>query len=157
MKRKVLVIGGGGREHALVRQLIASPRQPEVFTAPGNPGTAAIARNLDLDVRDHRQVVSACRQHGIDLALVGPEDPLIAGLADDLRQAGVTVFGPGRLGARLEGDKEFAKEVLATAGIPTPRYHAFSTVEAALRHLETVQMPCVIKACGAAAGKGVAV
>jgi phosphoribosylamine---glycine ligase len=157
MKRKVLVIGGGGREHALVRQLIASPRQPEVFAAPGNPGTAAIARNLDLDLRDHRQVVQACRQHGIDLALIGPEDPLIAGLADDLRQAGVTVFGPGRLGARLEGDKEFAKEVLATAGIPTPRYHAFSTVEAALRHLETVQMPCVIKACGAAAGKGVAV
>ncbi len=157
MARRILVIGGGGREHALVRQLAASARAPEIFAAPGNPGTARLARNLQLDPSDPDQVLAACRKRGIDLVLVGPEEPLIAGLADHLRQAGLAVFGPGQLGARLEGDKEFAKEVMATAGLPTPRYHAFSTVEAALRHLDTVRMPCVVKACGAAAGKGVAV
>jgi len=157
MARKVLVIGGGGREHALVRQLAASPRKPELFAAPGNPGTAALATNLALDPADHAAVLAACRAQAIDLVLVGPEDPLIAGLADDLRQAGIAVFGPGHLGARLEGDKEFAKEVMATADIPTARYHAFSTVDAALRHLDTVGPPIVVKACGAAQGKGVAV
>ncbi len=157
MARKVLVIGGGGREHALVRQLAASPRKPELFAAPGNPGTAALATSLVVDPRDHDAVAAACRERGIDLVVIGPEDPLIAGLADRLRQEGVAVFGPGHLGARLEGDKEFAKEVMATAEIPTPRYHAFSTVDAALRHLDTMGPPVVVKACGAAAGKGVAV
>jgi phosphoribosylamine--glycine ligase len=157
MTRKVLVIGSGGREHALIRQLAASPRKPEIFVAPGNPGTAGLAHNLHVNPADGAAVVAACRQHGIDLAIIGPEDPLIAGLADQLRLVDVEVFGPGQLGARLEGDKEFAKEVMATAGIPTARYHAFSTVEAALRHLQTVDMPCVVKACGAAQGKGVAV
>jgi phosphoribosylamine---glycine ligase len=157
MARKVLVIGSGGREHALVRQLAASPRQPEVFAAPGNPGTAALARNLAVDPLDQLQVLKACEAHGIDLVVIGPEDPLITGLADTLRRAQIAVFGPGMLGARLEGDKEFAKEVMATAGIPTPRHQAFSTTEAALRYLETVRWPCVVKACGAAAGKGVAV
>jgi phosphoribosylamine---glycine ligase len=157
MARKVLVIGGGGREHALVRQLAASARRPEIFAAPGNPGTARHARNLALDPLDAVAVLAACREHGIDLVLVGPEEPLIGGLADRLREAGLAVFGPGALGARLEGDKEFAKEVMATAGLPTAHYHAFSTLEAALRHLDTVRLPCVVKACGAAAGKGVAV
>jgi phosphoribosylamine--glycine ligase len=157
MARNVLVIGGGGREHALVRQLAASPREPRLFAAPGNPGTAALARNLDLDLADHQAVVAACGEHGIDLVVIGPEDPLIAGLADRLRQQGIAVFGPGHLGARLEGDKEFAKEVMATADIPTARSHAFSTVDAALRHLDTMGPPVVVKACGAAAGKGVAV
>ncbi len=157
MARKVMVIGGGGREHALVRQLAASPRKPEIYAAPGNPGTATLACNLDVDPMDLDAVLAACRRHGIDLAIIGPEDPLIAGLADHLRNAGIDVFGPGHLGARLEGDKEFAKEVMATAGIPTPRYHAFSTVDAALRHLDTVKPPVVVKACGAAQGKGVAV
>ncbi len=157
MARKVMVIGSGGREHALVRQLAASPRRPEIFAAPGNPGTAALATNVNIDPGDHRQVLAACEAHRIDLVLIGPEEPLINGLADHLRQAGIAVFGPGRLGARLEGDKEFAKEVMLTAGIPTARHHAFSTVDAALRHLETQRLPCVVKACGAAAGKGVAV
>ena len=157
MTRKVMVIGGGGREHAIVRQLAASSREPAIYVAPGNPGTATLACNLDVDPWDSNAVVSACKDRGIDLAIVGPEDPLIAGLADDLRQAGVDVFGPGHLGARLEGDKEFAKEVMATAGLSTARYHAFSTVDAAMRHLNTVKPPCVVKACGAAQGKGVAV
>jgi len=152
-----MVVGGGGREHALVRHLAASPRNPEIFALPGNPGTRALARNLPGDPLDRNQVLAACREHAIDLVLIGPEDPLIAGLADHLRHAGIAVFGPGHLGARLEGDKEFAKDVLATAGIPTPSYHAFSTLDAALRHLATMTMPCVVKACGAAQGKGVAV
>lgn len=157
MARNILVIGSGGREHALVRQLAASPRQPRIFAGPGNPGTAKYATNLDLDPMDVEAVQAACRQHAIDLVLIGPEDPLIAGLADRLRAAGIAVFGPGALGARLEGDKEFAKEFMDSAGIPTARYHAFSTLDAALRHLDTADLPCVIKACGAAQGKGVAV
>jgi phosphoribosylamine---glycine ligase len=157
MPRKVLVVGAGGREHALVRQLAASPRKPLIFAAPGNPGTDRLAVNLPVDPLDHDQVLCACRAHDIDLVLVGPEDPLISGLADSLRSAGLDVFGPGCLGARLEGDKEFAKEVMAAANVPTPHYHAFSTLETALRHLDTVKLPCVVKACGTAAGKGVAV
>lgn len=157
MERRVLVIGGGGREHALVRQLAASVRKPFLFAAPGNPGTASLAHNLALDPLDHAEVLAACRRHGIDLVLIGPEEPLIAGLADHLRQGGLAVFGPGFLGARLEGDKEYAKEVMAAAGLPTAHYQAFSTLDSALRHLDTVRLPCVVKACGAAAGKGVAV
>lgn len=157
MARKIMVIGSGGREHALVRQLVASPRNPQVFAAPGNPGTANLATNLDVDPMQSDAVLAACRDHGIDLVIIGPEDPLINGLADHLRSADIAVFGPGSLGARLEGDKEFAKEVMDAAKIPTARHAAFSTVDAALRHLETAGLPCVVKACGAAQGKGVAV
>jgi len=157
MARKVLVIGSGGREHAIIRQLAASPQQPELFCCPGNPGTAAQATNVELDVADHDAIVAFCQAQDIDLVLVGPEDPLIAGLADSLHKAEISVFGPGAMGARLEGDKEFAKEVLASAGVPTPHYHAFSSSHAALKHLDNMDMPVVIKACGAAQGKGVAV
>lgn len=157
MSVKVLVIGGGGREHALVRQLAASELEPEIFAAPGNPGTAAHACNVDLDPRDQAGVVDFCRQQAVDLVIIGPEEPLIAGLADHLRKARIPVFGPGALGARLEGDKEFAKEVLAGAGVATPRHHAFSTAESALQYLDQADLPVVVKACGAAQGKGVAV
>jgi len=157
MARKVLVIGSGGREHAIVRQLALSPQEPIIFAAPGNPGTAAQARNVDLDPMDSGSVVDFCRRETIDLVIIGPEDPLIAGLADHLHRAGIAVFGPGAQGARLEGDKEFAKEVLASAGVPTPHYHAFSSSRAALKHLDNIDLPIVIKACGAAQGKGVAV
>lgn len=157
MSRNVLVIGGGGREHALVRQLAASPRKPRLFAAPGNPGTGQLARNLALDPLDFDAVVAACSKHAIDLVVIGPEEPLIAGLADHLRHAGYDVFGPGRLGARLEGDKEYAKEVMAAAGVPTAHYQAVSTLDTALNHLETLSLPVVVKACGAAQGKGVAV
>jgi len=157
MSRKVLVIGSGGREHALVRQLAASPRQPELYAAPGNPGTAEAAVNVDLDPGDADAVTAFCRQEEIDLVVIGPEDPLIAGLADHLRLADIAVFGPGAMGARLEGDKEFAKEVLTAAGVATARYHAFSSTDAALKHLDQMDLPVVIKACGAAQGKGVAV
>lgn len=157
MSGSVLVIGGGGREHAIVRQLAQSPQRPVIKVAPGNPGTAALASNVALDPADPAAIVRFCQDEGIDLVIVGPEEPLIAGLADHLRHGGIPVFGPGALGARLEGDKEFAKEVLNAAGVPTPRYQAFSTTESALSHLDTMDLPVVVKACGAAQGKGVAV
>ncbi len=157
MSRKVLVIGSGGREHAIVRQLAVSEQEPAIFCAPGNPGTAQLASNVEIDIMDHDAVVSFCTSKRIDLVIIGPEDPLIAGLADHLHKAQINVFGPGALGARLEGDKEFSKEVLASAGVPTARYQAFSSSHAALNHLDTMSLPLVIKACGAAQGKGVAV
>lgn len=157
MSRKVLVIGSGGREHALVRQLAASPREPQLFAAPGNPGTAQSAVNVDLDPADAEAVTAFCGREGIDLVVIGPEDPLIAGLADHLRRADIAVFGPGAMGARLEGDKEFAKEVLVSAGVATPHYHPFSSTDAALKHLDKMELPVVVKAVGAAQGKGVAV
>lgn len=157
MSRKVLVVGSGGREHAIVRQLAQSPQEPEIFCAPGNPGTAQSATNLDFDILDFDLVVSFCKSESIDLVIIGPEDPLILGLADCLHKEGINVFGPGAMGARLEGDKEFSKEVLASAGVPSARYQAFSSSHAALKHLDTVSLPVVIKACGAAQGKGVAV
>ncbi len=155
--RTVLVVGSGGREHALVRQLAQSPQAPRIFTGPGNPGTAEHGTNVDLDPMDSDQVVAFCRENEVDLVIIGPEDPLINGLADQLHKAGIDVFGPGAMGARLEGDKEFAKEVLASAGVLTPHFHAFSSSSAALKHLDKIDLPVVIKACGAAQGKGVAV
>ena len=157
MAMKVLVIGSGGREHALVRQLAASEQEPVLLAAPGNPGTALHARNVDLDPMDGDAVARFCGEEGIELVVIGPEEPLIAGLADRLRRDRIAVFGPGAMGARLEGDKEFAKEVLSSAGVPTPHFHAFSSSEAALKHLDNADLPVVVKACGAAQGKGVAV
>jgi len=157
MARNVLVIGSGGREHAIVRQLSLSEQRPVIFAAPGNPGTASLAQNVDLDPLVPDDIVGFCRRQAVDLVIIGPEDPLIAGLADHLHKEGIPVFGPGAQGARLERDKEFAKDVLASAGVPTPHYHAFSSSRAALKHLDTIDLPVVIKACGAAQGKGVAV
>lgn len=155
--RSVLVIGSGGREHAITRELARSAQQPVIYALPGNPGTAEYATNVDLDPLDSEQIVEFCSRQAIDLVIIGPEDPLIAGLADHLHKAGIAVFGPGAMGARLEGDKEFSKEVLASAAVPTPHYHAFSSVNGALKHLDTIDLPVVVKACGAAQGKGVAV
>jgi phosphoribosylamine--glycine ligase len=157
MAKNVLVIGSGGREHAILRQLAASPRRPRLYAAPGNPGTALVAENVALDPTQPQQVVDFCTGAEIDLVIIGPEDPLIAGLADHLRHAGFAVFGPGAMGARLEGDKEYAKEVLVAAGVPTAHYHAFSSVDQALKHLDKIDLPVVVKAIGAAQGKGVAV
>ena len=157
MPRKVLVVGSGGREHALIAQLSTSPQEPLLYCAPGNPGTARHATNVALDPRDHEQVADFCRQQEIDLVIIGPEDPLIEGLADHLHRLDIPVFGPGAMGARLEGDKEFCKEVLKAAGVPSARYQAFSSTDAALKYLDKVELPLVVKAVGAAQGKGVAV
>ena len=108
MGRKVLVIGAGGREHAIVRQLAASPEDPIIFAAPGNPGTGALAQNVDLDPLVPDDIVGFCRREAVDLVIIGPEDPLIAGLADHLHKAGFAVFGPGAPGARKDRQGAFA-------------------------------------------------
>ena len=153
----VLLLGSGGREHALASAIAASPRLGRLFVAPGNPGTAALGVNLSLDQNDAAAVVAFARRDGIDLVVVGPEAPLVAGVADALQAAGIAVFGPTKAAARLEGSKGFTKELARDFGIPTARYGWFDEADAAKRHLETVSYPIVIKADGLAAGKGVVI
>ncbi len=153
---KLLLLGGGGREHALAWKLAQSPLASSLLVAPGNPGIAAIAECVALDIVDAPAVVALAKARRIDLVVVGPEAPLVAGVADALRAAGVDVFGPGAAGARLEGSKAFAKEVMQAAGVPTARFELFDDVEkAAARALSWGAV--VVKADGLAAGKGVVV
>ena len=153
----LLLIGSGGREHALARKLAASPRLTKLFIAPGNPGTAQCGENIVLDVKDHGAVLAFCRLMGIGLVVVGPEGPLVAGLADDLRAGGVAVFGHGREAARLEGSKAFTKALCDEAGVPTAAYARFSDAAAAKAYVEAQGAPIVVKYDGLAAGKGVVV
>jgi phosphoribosylamine--glycine ligase len=148
---RVLVIGGGGREHALVWHLCRFHH--DVFCAPGNAGIARLARCVD--VSDIAGLAGFAESNCIDLTVVGPEAPLVAGLADQFRRRGLRVFGPGADGARLEGDKSFAKELMVEAGIPTARFHTFTDHDAAARYVVSAQPPLVVKASGLAAGKGV--
>jgi phosphoribosylamine--glycine ligase len=153
---KVLVVGGGGREHALCWKLSRSPRVSEVLCAPGNPGTAEVGRNLEVLANDLDGLVRAAVQEQVGLVVVGPEDPLCAGLADRLRAKGIAVFGPGASGARLEGSKMFTKELLERHRIPTATWRRFDRSGLAKSYLETVKTwPQVVKADGLAAGKGV--
>ena len=154
---RVLLIGGGGREHALAWAIRRSPLCDALFLAPGNAGTAALAPSLPLDVRDGPAVLQACREHRVDLVVIGPEQPLVAGLADVLRAGGVAVFGPGAAAARLEGSKSYAKAFMARHGIPTARSEVFAPDDTLLRHLELCPIPVVVKADGLASGKGVLV
>ncbi len=154
---RILVLGGGGREHAIVASLAASPRVTHVFAAPGNGGTAAVAENVSLPVEDGAAVAVFAREHDVDLVVIGPEAPLVAGVADAVRDAGIPAFGPGADGARIEGSKEFAKEFMRRHGLPTGDAQAFSALEPALAYLEEVGAPVVVKADGLAAGKGVTV
>jgi phosphoribosylamine---glycine ligase len=139
----VLIVGSGGREHALAWKISQSPALSELHAAPGNPGIAALGRCHPIRSDDIEGLLGLCRQHSIDLVVVGPEAPLVAGVADELRRAGIAVFGPGRDAARIEGSKSFAKDVLAAAGVPTAAV------------LSEARAPCVVKADGLAAGKGV--
>lgn len=154
---RILVLGGGGREHAIVASLAASPRVDAVLVAPGNGGTAAIAQNVALAIEDGDAVAAFAREHAIDLVVIGPEAPLVAGVADAVRAAGIAAFGPGAEGARLEGSKEFAKELMRRHHIPAGVSRAFTELEPALAYLEEVGAPVVVKADGLAAGKGVTV
>ncbi len=153
----VLLIGSGGREHALAWKFAASPMLTKLYAAPGNPGIAREAELVALDVGDHTAIVAFCRDKKIDLVVVGPEAPLVAGLADDLRGEGIKVFGPSRAAAQLEGSKGFTKDLCARQNIPTGAYGRFTAAEAAKAYVRDQGAPIVIKADGLAAGKGVTV
>ncbi|MGE0627852.1 MAG: phosphoribosylamine--glycine ligase [Hyphomicrobiaceae bacterium] len=153
----VLLIGSGGREHALAWALSSSPLLDMLYCAPGNPGIAEVARCIDLDVADHAAVEAFCRANAIGLVVVGPEAPLVAGLADDLGRAGVKVFGPSKAAAQLEGSKGYTKDLCREAGIPTAAYRRFDNAAAAKAYIATQSVPIVIKADGLAAGKGVTI
>ncbi|MDF1746276.1 MAG: phosphoribosylamine--glycine ligase [Gimesia sp.] len=153
---KVLVIGQGGREHALVSKLAESKSVSQVFCAPGNAGTQIDATNVAIDVSDIPRMLAFAKEESIQLAIVGPEVPLVAGMADALREAGIAVFGPSKAAAELEGSKSFAKQMMWKANVPTAKSETFSNFEAAEGFLEErEEQPLVIKADGLAAGKGV--
>lgn len=151
----ILVIGNGGREHALVWKLARDSRRPKIFCAPGNAGTADLATNLDLAPTDVDALLAWARQHQPALTIVGPEAPLCAGLADRFAEAGLKVFGPTRAAAQLEGSKVFAKEVMQAAGVPTAASASFTDPAAARAHVRRTPLPLVVKADGLASGKGV--
>ena len=154
-KRIILVLGSGGREHALCWKIAQSPLLGKLYCAPGNGGTGAVAENIDLDASDHAAVIGFCQENKVDLVVIGPELPLVAGLADDLAAAGIAAFGPGKIAAQLEGSKGYTKDLCAEADIPTAAYGRFDNACAALEYLDTQSLPIVIKADGLAAGKGV--
>lgn len=148
-------MGSGGREHALAWKLAQSPKLTKLFAAPGNPGIAAHAELVEIDPADHRTVIDFCIRHSIHFVVVGPEAPLVDGLADNLRTMGVDVFGPNKAAAQLEGSKGFTKDLCARAGIPTAAYVRATSKEGAEAALDDFGFPVVVKADGLAAGKGV--
>ncbi len=154
---RVLVIGGGAREHALVWKLKQSPDVEELFCLPGNAGTAALATNLPGGAGDLDAIVQTAQAHAIDLVVVGPEDPLVHGIVDRLRDAGILAFGPDRHGAQLEGSKAFSKALMDEAGVPTASFRIFSDADEAEAYVRAQAGPLVVKADGLAAGKGVVV
>jgi phosphoribosylamine--glycine ligase len=153
----ILLLGSGGREHALAWKMAASPLTDRLYCAPGNAGIAREAECVAIDIADHGAVIAFCRAHHIDLVVVGPEAPLCAGIVDDLEAAGIKAFGPTRAAARLEGSKGFTKDLCRANGIPTAAYERFRTADAAKAYLRARGAPIVVKADGLAAGKGVVV
>ena len=153
----VLLIGSGGREHAIAAALRRSPKLARLTCAPGNAGIAAIADLVALDPADHAAVIAFCKAEGVDFVVIGPEAPLVAGLVDDLFAAGIKAFGPKKEPARLEGSKAFTKELCTEAGIPTAAYGRFADAETARAYVLDRGAPIVVKADGLAAGKGVVV
>src|SRR3954471_769719 len=152
---RVMIVGSGGREHAIVNALARSPRRPELLAAPGNPGIAEHARCVAVGVDDLEGLVELARGESVGLVVIGPEAPLVAGLADRLEAAGIAHFGPAAGAAQLEGSKAFAKEVMASAGVPTAHWQEVATVADGLAAIE--RYPAVVKLDGLAAGKGVVV
>ena len=154
---KILVVGGGGREHAIVWRLAQDSSRPTLFCAPGNAGTATLAQNLPLAAEDVTGLLAWAKEHRPDLTVVGPEVPLCLGITDTFNAAGLRVFGPCQAAARMEGSKLFSKEVMTAAGVPTARSQAFDQADAAVAALSEFSLPVVIKADGLAAGKGVVI
>lgn len=153
----VLLIGGGGREHALAWKLRQSPLLGRLYCAPGNAGIERLAECVALDLADHAAVIGFCKEKNIGLVVIGPEAPLVAGLADDLEASGIKAFGPSRAAAQLEGSKGFTKDLCAKYGIPTAAYRRFAEAGAAKTYVATQSLPIVVKADGLAAGKGVVI
>ncbi|HHZ83483.1 MAG TPA: phosphoribosylamine--glycine ligase, partial [Nitrospirales bacterium] len=154
---RVLVIGGGGREHALVWKISQSPRVTDIFCAPGNPGIATLAECVPIQAGNIQDLLSFARDQSIDLTVVGPEAPLADGIADTFRQARLRIFGPGRMAARIETSKVFAKDLMRRHGIPTPSAETFTDVVRAQEYLRNHRLPVVIKADGLCGGKGVVI
>jgi phosphoribosylamine--glycine ligase len=153
----ILLLGSGGREHALAWKIAASPLVKKLYCAPGNAGIAQEAEIVPLDIGDHAAVISFCKQSGVDLVVVGPEAPLCAGIVDDLEAAGLKAFGPSKRAAQLEGSKGFTKDLCKANNIPTAAYKRFTSAVAAKDYVRTQGAPIVVKADGLAAGKGVVV
>src|SRR5215831_152366 len=153
----ILVIGGGGREHALAWRLAQSPRVARVFVAPGNAGTARDLALANVPITEHQALIEFARREGVAFTVVGPEAPLAAGIVDDFRAAGLRIFGPTRAAAQLEASKDFAKSFMTRHGIPTAQYRTFSDAAAAHAYVNARGAPIVVKADGLAAGKGVVV
>ena len=153
----ILILGGGGREHAIAKALLASPGCGRLFVAPGNGGTALDASNIVLDANDPQAVATFASEQQLGLVVIGPEQPLVNGVADAVRAQGIAAFGPGAAGARMEGSKRFAKQFMDAHGLPTGAWGSFSDLDAALGYLQSHPAPIVIKADGLAAGKGVTV
>lgn len=154
----ILIVGGGGREHALAWKIAKSPLCDQLYCAPGNAGIASVARCVTIEAgAPFGGLIDWCGANKIDLVVVGPEDPLAAGMVDALLAAGIKAFGPKAAGAKLEASKQFAKEIMQAAGVPTGSSESFTDSASALKHLETLTAPYVIKADGLAAGKGVTV
>ena len=158
---RLLVVGSGGREHALVEALAQSPRETEIFAAPGNPGIASLAQTVDIPADDLISLRDFAKENGIDLTVVGPEAPLVGGIAECFWGEGLKVFGPSRAAARIEGSKVFAKKIMRHAGVPTARSEAFDREADALAYLRSLPpvdgYPVVVKVDGLAAGKGVTI
>ena len=153
----ILLLGAGGREHALAWKMAASPLTERLICAPGNAGIAQEAECVALDTVDHAALIAYCRANRIDFVVVGPEAPLCAGIVDDLEAAGIKAFGPSRAAARLEGSKGFTKDLCRANGIPTADYERFRAADPAKAYIRTRDAPIVVKADGLAAGKGVVV
>src|SRR3989440_4321224 len=154
---RVLLIGNGGREHALAWKLAASPRVTGLFVAPGNPGTAQVADNVPIAVSDFKQIVRFAKDNAIRLVVIGPEDPLASGLTDVLQDEGIRVFGPTKAAAQIEADKWFAKEIMRHQAVPTAEARSFTDADAAEDFVRMRGGPLVVKAAGLAKGKGVSV
>ncbi len=153
----ILIIGSGGREHAIALKIYEENHSNKLFISPGNGGTISVGKNINLVLDDEKEIINFCRKENIDLVVIGPEQPLVDGLADKLRENGILVFGPNKKAARIEGDKKFSKELMQQYNVPTANFKSFQKEEyqTAIEYLKKSKFPIVLKASGLAAGKGV--